>query len=290
MSLKNSAPDFVYKLSPQYLKEYLTNHERFAYRFRTYPNPAGKQILEVQIVRLIKSSGFKIVMGYRYIDDILAEQEKQKIQLENALYEAKINSEVINSIVKLYWLIYRMDLVNGTYEEIFAGEQMHRLTGKCGNIKAVFKDARETIVCLEHQEMMENFLDTTTLPERLQNTESIAIEYRSTSGSWHLARFIVKKRDVFGRVISVLYVVRQIDKEKKQEIHYKQELLENNRVLSGLSLDYTIAFVLNLDNDHYSIVFSQKKIMLKLLIVLLIFQNMWKIMPTLMRFLNLKKQ
>lgn len=74
--IKESAPDFVYKLSPQYLKEYLTNHERFAYRFRTYPNPAGKQYFEAQIVRLIKSSGFKIVMGYRYIDDILAEQEK----------------------------------------------------------------------------------------------------------------------------------------------------------------------------------------------------------------------
>lgn len=74
--IKEPAPDFVYKLSPQYLKEYLTNHERFAYRFRTYPNPAAKQYFEVQIVRLMKSSGFKIVMGYRYIDDILAEQEK----------------------------------------------------------------------------------------------------------------------------------------------------------------------------------------------------------------------
>ena len=39
---------------------------------------------------------------------------------------------------------------------------------------------------------------------------------------------------------------------------YKQELLQNNRVLSGLSLDYTIAFVLNLDTDDYTIAFYQK--------------------------------
>lgn len=34
--------------------------------------------------------------------------------------------------------------------------------------------------------------------------------------------------------------------------------MEKNRVLSGLSLDYTIAFILNLDTDDYEIVFNQK--------------------------------
>ena len=55
----------------------------------------------------------------------------------------------------------------------------------------------------------------------------------------------------------MLYVVRQIDKEKELEIKYKQEVLEYNRVMSGLSLDYTIVFVLNLDTDEYRIVFTQ---------------------------------
>lgn len=141
-----SAPDFVYKLSADYLKEYLTYNERFAYRFRTHPNPAGQQYFEVQIVRLPNSSGFKTVMGYRYIDDIIAEQETQKMQLENALAEATLNGEIINSLGKLYWLIYRMDLVLGTYEEISAGQEMHRLTGKRGNTVEIFEEVRETIV------------------------------------------------------------------------------------------------------------------------------------------------
>lgn len=165
-------------------------------------------------------------MGYRYIDDIIAEQEKQKIQLENALANANLNSEIIDSISKIYWLIYRMDLLTDTYEEISAGHEMHRLTGKHGNISEVFREARKTIVSKQHQEMMKKFLDTSTLPDRLQETESVAMEYCSSSGSWHLARFIVKKRDKNGRVINVLYVVRQIDKEKQKEIEYKQRLLE----------------------------------------------------------------
>ncbi len=249
--VKESAPDFVYKLSPRYLMEYLSHNERFAYRFRTYPNPAGRQYFEVQIVRLSNITGYKVVMGYRYVDDMVAEQERQKIQLENALADAKVNSEIISSIGTLYWLIYRMDLVTGTYEEISAGSEMHTLTGKRGNISEGFGEARESVVSQEYQEIMKVFLNTETLAERLQDTESISEEYQATNGSWHRARFIVNKRDKSGKVLNVLYVVRQIDKEK-------QEQLKHNRILSGLSVDYTIAFVLNLDSDDYEIIFNQE--------------------------------
>lgn len=224
--IHESAPDFMQKLSVEYLKNYLSQHDRLAYRFRAKANSAGQQCFEVQIVRLSDSDGFKIVMGYRYIDDIIAEQEKQKIQLENALSIATLNSEIIDSISKIYWLIYRMDLITDTYEEISAGHEMHKLTGKHGNISEVFKEARETIVSKQHQEMMKAFLDTSTLAERLRDTDSIAMEYHASGGSWHLARFIVNKRDENGRVINVLYVVRQIDQQKQQEIEYQQKLLE----------------------------------------------------------------
>lgn len=256
--IKESAPDFMYKLSPKYLMEYLSHHDRFAYRFRTRPNPAGKEYFEVQIVRLSNSPGYKAVMGYRYIDDIIAGQEHQKIQLENALANATLNSEIISSISKLYWLIYRMDLVAGTYEEISAGSEMHTLTGKRGNISEVFKEVRETFVSQDYQEIMKAFLDSDTLAGRLRNTESISAEYQAANGSWHLARFIVKRRDLSGNVLNVLYVVQNIDKEKQAEIQYKQEQLRHNRILSGLSVDYTIAFALDLDTDNYEIIFNQE--------------------------------
>ena len=208
-----------------YLKGYLESNKRFAYRFQTLPSPAGLSHFEVQIVRLEGLPGFKVVMGYRYVDDIIAEQTHQQNLLERALEDATLNSGIVDSISKIYWLIYRMDLLTGTYEEISAGQEMHRLTGKHGMTDEVFADARKTIVAEEHQEHMRVFLDTSTLPERLQDTDSVATEYRAASGSWHLARFIVKKRDEDGRVISVLYVVRQIDKQKQQEIEYQQKLL-----------------------------------------------------------------
>ena len=156
----------------------------------------------------------------------LREQQQQKAQLEEALETANLNSEIIGAISKIYWLIYRMDLVKGTYEEISAGNEVHQLTGKQGITADVFREVRESVVVSEHQELMKRFLDTSTLADRLRDTESVATEYQAVSGSWHLARFIVKKRDKGGRVTNVLYVVRQIDKQKQLELEYREKLLE----------------------------------------------------------------
>ena len=160
------------------------------------------------------------------LEESLREQQQQKAKLEEALETANLNSEIIGAISKIYWLIYRMDLVKGTYEEISAGNEVHQLTGKHGITADVFKDVRKNVVSEAHQETMKRFLDTSTLAERLQDTESVAAEYQSRSGSWHLGRFIVKKRNDSGRVTNVLYVVRKIDKQKQIELDYRKQLLE----------------------------------------------------------------
>ena len=74
------------------------------------------------------------------IDDLVAEQEKQQTKLENALAEATFNSEIIGAISKLYWLIYRIDLVEKTYEEISAAKETHKLTGKKGYIADILEE------------------------------------------------------------------------------------------------------------------------------------------------------
>ena len=224
--IKESAPDFLEKMDRKYLKEHLSRNKRFAYKYRVYPNKAGQQYFEVQIVRLHEEDGFKVIMGYRYIDDLVATQEKLQTKLENALAEATLNNEIIGSISKLYWLIYRIDLVEKTYEEISAADETHKLTGRTGYIADILQGLLTTIVSDEYQSMMREFWDISTLSERLKDTDSIVIEYKTRTGSWNLARIIVKKRDDMGNVRHALYVVRKIDLEKQKEIEYKQQLMK----------------------------------------------------------------
>ena len=69
--------------------------------------------------------------------------EKSLAELKNALERATLNSEIIGSISKIYWLIYRMDLIRGTYEEISAKDEMHRLTGRHGRDETDSRDGTE---------------------------------------------------------------------------------------------------------------------------------------------------
>lgn len=222
--IKESAPDFVEKLNAGHVMQFLENNERMLYRFSAKPNALGQKEFEVQFVRLKDRDGFKVVMGYRYVDDLIAEQDRQREVMENALADANLNNEIISSISKIYWLIYRMDLETDTYEEISAGREMHRLTGNRGKITKEFKNVRECVVSPEYQEKMREFLDIFTLPERLKDTETIATEYHAANGSWHLGRFIVKKRDERGKVTHVLYLAREINTEKQQEMEYEKRL------------------------------------------------------------------
>ena len=99
--VQESAQDFLEKMSADYLRAYLKEKDRFAYRFRTHSNPAGQQYFEVQVVRLRDMPGFKAVMGYRYIDDIVLEQERQRQQLEQALSTAKQLVEKMGGDVRI---------------------------------------------------------------------------------------------------------------------------------------------------------------------------------------------
>lgn len=217
-------------LAVTYILDLTSRFKEEEYKRKLEDNPEHS-VTELS-VRLLSSVG-AYVGGLKENLSMMSELENQKthleeqmLQLEKALADATLNSEIVDSISKLYWLIYRMDLISETYEEVSAGHEMHRLTGRTGNTTELFKEVCEKVVSKEYQKIMKTFLDVSTLPKRLKDTESVALEYLSASGSWHMGRFIVKKRDEKGNVINVLYVVRQIDKQKQLEMEYKQKLLE----------------------------------------------------------------
>lgn len=138
--IRESAPDFLQKMERHALIEYLQNHKRFAYRYQSVKNHAGHEYFELQVIRLETGNrdDYKIIMGFRYIDDIVQEDMKKKQQMEATMADLKMNNEIISAISKMYWIIYRMDLIHDTYEEISSKEFMHRLTGRSGKISVQF--------------------------------------------------------------------------------------------------------------------------------------------------------
>ena len=72
----------------------------------------------------------------------------------------------------------------------------------------------------EYRDHVMEFFDLSTLQERMKEEETIATEYLAQDGNWHLARFIVKKRDEYGEVENVLHVTRLISDQKRREQYW----------------------------------------------------------------------
>ncbi|MBR6391624.1 MAG: GGDEF domain-containing protein [Lachnospiraceae bacterium] len=63
--------------------------------------------------------------------------------------------------------------------------------------------------------MVHDFVNLSTLDERMKDTNTIAVEYMNNNNIWCRARFIVSEHDEDGRISDVLLLFEQIDAEKR---------------------------------------------------------------------------
>ena len=215
---EESVDEFRHWLSNSHLKELLSSRERGIYRYTSRPNIRGQKYFEVQAIRVKQNEQeFGIILGFRYIDDIVLQEQERQAELEKALAESRLNNEIVSAISKIYFSIYRIDLPNDYCEEISGNTEIHRLTGKTGRAAARMTELCNTFVADEYHDTVMKFFDLSTLPERLSTDDTVAAEYLAKDGNWHLARFIAKKRDFSGKVTHVLYVTALISAEKRRE-------------------------------------------------------------------------
>lgn len=216
--IKDESPDFLNVLSSKNLLHELSYKERFIYHYKTTPNNIGKEYFEVQVIPMQKDTDAgKVIIGFRHIDDIVRDEQKQQHKLQAALDAAKLNNQIISAISKIYFAIYRIALKNDFYEEITSDNEVHSRTGHIGKASTKMIEICDSFVADEYHDRVLNFFDLSTLSRRLKNEETVAVEYLAKDGNWHLARFIAKKRDDEGNVTHVLYVMRLISEEKKRE-------------------------------------------------------------------------
>lgn len=161
--------------------------------------------------------------------------------------ELLLDHEIISAVSKLYFSIYRIDLEKDFYEEISSDRSVHRLTGHEGKAQKKMYELCDSIVSEKYREAVRHFFNLSTVAERLKNTDTVEMEYLSTDGNWHQARFIDKKRNEDGRVTHILYVTRIVSQEKQKELE-KQRLEVAYKVAESANEAKT-TFLLNMSHD-----------------------------------------
>lgn len=226
------------------MKSALLDHESISYHYQSISAEGERTFYEAYaVMEDADESHFTILLGFRNIDSILYKEKQVQEELERALDEARISSEIISAIAKLYQCIVRIDLRDGRYEEIrnSNGSWPFHGTGICTEEMHIECGQRAE---KEYQNALIQFLDLSTLADRMAQNETIAMEYRMGNGDWHKLRFIENKRNEDGRLTHVLCAIRSISdiKKREQELQYqiseaKKENALKTRTLRNMSHD-----------------------------------------------------
>ncbi len=176
----------------------------------------------------LAGDGLRAVLGFQNVDDIVAEhvaQEKRRRELEDAhMREVREHAEVLSALSTIYSTIINADIPTHSYTLLTGTQKMHTIAGTGG----CFDDVRDRLLTeFMAPEMIDSsrkFLDIDTLAERLRDTNTVSMEYKSPRGIWYEARFIVKRRDGDGTAREALYVARNITRDKLAELEQQEQL------------------------------------------------------------------
>lgn len=226
-----SAPDFLSFFDRKQLLAALSAKQILNYRLEVVPDEAGHRYLEVQIAPLhsVEDGQHKIAIGIRSIDDLVLREKCLEAKKERARKHLQFRKDLIATIGKIYCAIYFLDLDKGTYMEITGKSAYQNTLGNEGLLNKGNRIVRRFLVAPESQASMKNFLDPSTLSDRLRERDTLCQSYLTTDGIWHLGRFLVKGRHEDGSASTLLYTIHDIDETKRAEIAYQEELKKSAR-------------------------------------------------------------
>lgn len=231
--IKETAPDFLQKVEMNYLRNYLANHDRFAYPFKTIPNPAGHQYFEVQAVSLPGSS--KFVLGYRYMDDIEAERQKHR-EIETS-YQQRLteNRLALAGLSTDYTIAFLVNVDTDAYEIVFYQTTNHaKAMDGVETFTEYVNRYVDNVVLPEFKESMRKTLSSADMKERFETENDYYFAFETLPNAAGLSCFqghIVKEYTENGHY--ALLGFRSVDTVVKQERHYKEVLQKANDALQN---------------------------------------------------------
>ncbi|MCR5099791.1 MAG: diguanylate cyclase [Butyrivibrio sp.] len=137
-------------------------------------------------------------------------------------YLKHIQSEIVNTQLKsaasIYISMYSIDLIDNKLKEL---KSMKHITSgitdddadeKLQSIMASFTDE-------QYRKRVLEFIDFNNIKENLKNRNTCTVEFLSNRSKWCRGRFIAENYDNNNNLIRVLWVVENIDEEKRKSNH-----------------------------------------------------------------------
>lgn len=217
--MKDSCPNYMDILSNESLMRTLKERGSFEWHFQIVPDENGISNLGARAVFLYEDlNHFKIIMGFRPIDEIVKREKVLELQ-----------REIIEGLGKEYFSVLLLELDSGqifSYREV--GENGKRIADFCRKYENQWCEllpayADEIVT----DESRENFLDQLSLDALCSNQDDFSMTYEFKTGDriiYHQTRiaYVYKKDRSRGAVIGTRNIDDLIKKERMQEAKLKE--------------------------------------------------------------------
>lgn len=192
----------------------------------------------------------KVAQAMYLIEDIDAEKRDRDLTLETL----RSMNEQISSIANIYFSMYDIDLNNNTFSEIKTSvKKVSELIGPhVENVQQSMYDVMNAMSDITTRASIHDFVDFSTLNDRLSDKDTITEEFLSYRQVWSRARFVVSKRNPDGTIAHVMYLVEGIDEEKRSRDKLTEDAKTLNYRISSISNIYLTAHEIDLANDTFT--------------------------------------
>jgi len=181
-------------------------------------------------------------------------QQKSKQQEEHIEEIAELNAKlqermsVIQSMSRVYFVSFYANVANDSFVEISNTDFVRKYVGEKGTASEALKVFCNMMVDNKYTKELLEFVDLSTLSERMRDKQFITCDYLGNVAGWCQAYFIAGDRDENGNLLTVFLAARTIHDEKEREFAQQRELV-NARNAAEAASDAKTAFLNNMSHD-----------------------------------------
>ncbi len=191
------------------------------------------------------------------IEDI----DEEKTERDKTLELIKTMNERIASVSSIYFGMVDFDLENDAMRAIITdAENINDMLGE--RVENAAKEASKIVADFADDSTRESaltFIDMSTVNERMRDVNTITDEFRSKENVWCRARLIVSKRKENGDVARLLWLVENIDEQKKKRDQLVAAADTLTARISSIANIYMTAHEIDIPSDTFTEIRSDKE-------------------------------
>lgn len=219
----------------------------FAYTRDITEEERQKRAMEEQLEE-IKTLNAQLEEKQTKLEELGAEQEVQIDEIQKINQELSNRIALIQSMSKVYFASFFVDVAKDSFEEISSIESVRSRIGSVGKAQEALYELCDTIVSPETAENLRQFVNLSTIDERMKDTDVITCEYVGTTAGWSQMYMIAGDRDAAG-CIQTLFIASRMIHEERQREEKQNQIIEEARIAAEKANSAKTAFLFNMSHD-----------------------------------------